>query len=100
MDILNFLISNGNKPAESRKRELVELQNMAIRINAIWTHLPFGDSGNWQKTDSLWNSLEIDGDGSHSSHQGDMFNLDGLSVDPFGGGGMMGQEWFWAPSGE
>lgn len=95
--ILDWMASKGNAPAKSRRKELQELQQLAMDINTShnWPSFSSKNDSAFQDNSRLWNAVDIDGGASES----DPLSIDLIGLRSFGDGiseGLAEQHWFWA----
>lgn len=74
-EILGWMQSKGNGPANYRRQELAELQEAARRINAINSQSSFNPTMPGHDNSWLWNALDIDGGALHQNLVASSMNL-------------------------
>jgi hypothetical protein len=85
--ILDWMCSRDCSPAESRRKDLSELHDIATKVN-VDTMLPPPTADISSSSDWLWNALDIDS----STLQPDLTN----PIDLMGPNEFPDDEWFWA----
>ncbi|KAH8811331.1 fungal-specific transcription factor domain-containing protein [Xylogone sp. PMI_703] len=95
-EILLWMSSKGNIPANSRRRELKELEDLAMTINNSSDQPSFSSATNILNSDRLWNNVEIDGDGSRSDAQASISLMGSDFLDGEIPDDLQHWQWFWA----
>lgn len=91
------MCSKGNMPANSRRKELTELRELAMKIEEGWNENSYALAPGVENFDPVWNAVDIEGDLPQLNNPMSYINIMGSDFLSGGiPGGLEDFQWFWA----